>query len=205
MKRLFCLLLTLMLLMTGFALAEDDGLDFSAWESLPDTYVYLDDDQVTTVIRYQDQPFFGQCDSDDDTICVFLDFVEDPNLDRVLVRLSLSLQCLDEVHGETMSITVNNTSYTFSVYPRISEYDLVYQEEYCVCLTAASLPMLKAIAKGKRDSFSFTISGDRVVSGTLSIPVKNASAIYSQYTKLKGDKQDLAALDDYWPCEVKKK
>ena len=190
MKRMLIALLILAL--AAPALAE---IDTAALESLPGTSVFLDG--VNTVVRPDDQPFFGE--ADDGSVCAFLDFIELEDRNVVALRFSLSLESDEEAAADTLTLTVGKQSWSFGVHAAVSEYDMVYQEDYAVCLSDEGLALARALAKNKSGRVAFTLEGWRTVSGSVAIPASAASQIWSQYKKLGGDKQDLTSLRELWP------
>ena len=120
MKRFLIILLILCLPLTAFAekdrAALTEGLDCA---------VYLDVNQIDTVIRPLDQPFFGTVDAEGEMIA-FIDYVEMPDQNATFMRLTLSLVTDEPVNAEALTIAFGKESYTFDVFPLTSEYDTVY-------------------------------------------------------------------------------
>ena len=139
MKRCITLILCLLMLLAA-ARAE---VDTQTLEQMEGASVFLDDGGILTVIRPDGQPFFGTTDSEEASAAAYLDYVEDPDADCVFLRLSISLEAWDALLLDTLTLTVGKTEYCFSVDAVTSEYDMVYQQDYTVCLTDVSLPLIR--------------------------------------------------------------
>ena len=104
-------------------------------------------------------------------------------------------------------ITVGGKRYTFTVNYEQSEYDGIYMEDYAVCLTDTSLPLLKVIAQQKTDKpiqVEYLSLGEVVFSAQVIIPGQDAALIYDRFVDYGGKKQDLSWYDAMWPCKVEK-
>lgn len=176
MKRCLAILLLLCLPLTAFAekdrAALTEGLDCA---------VYLDVNQIDTVIRPLDQPFFGTVDAEGEMIA-FIDYVEMPDQNATFMRLTLSLVTDEPVNAEELTIAFGKESYTFDVFPLTSEYDTVYYEDYCVLFNEDTLPMLKALGRNKAE-ITYTLTGDQTRAGTLDIPAENVKALYERFMR----------------------
>lgn len=201
MKRLICLLLCLLL--SPFALAEE--FDQAALEQLKGCDVYMDVNQVDTVVRPQSQPYEGAIDLEDGELMVFLDFIQKPDENATFLRLTLSLTSYEFLAATEMTITVDDKEYTFNVFPEVWEYDLTYYEDYITCMTDESLPMIKAMAKSRKNVFDVRLAGEKVVQGTIVLPLDEIADLYDAYIDFGGAKQDLAWYRELWPVQVTKK
>lgn len=176
MKRFLIVLLILCLPLTAFAekdrAALTEGLDCA---------VYPDTNQIDTVIRPLDQPFFGTVDAEGEMIA-FIDYVEIPDMSGTFMRLTLSLVTDSPVDAETLTVAFGKHSYTFDVFPQTTEYDTVYYEDYCVLFNDGTLPMLKALGKND-DVITYTLTGTQTRTGTLEIPAENVKALYDRYMR----------------------
>ena len=217
MKKLLALLL--ILLLPCAAMAEVDVL---ALQSTEGCMAYTASNGVDTVIRWTDQPFIGMTDVEDGELIAFLDYVDMPNEDAVFLRLTLSLVTPEMYAADTMTLTVGQKTYTFSVMPEISEYDTVYYEDYAVCLTEASLPILQDITKlgakaedaaalhekydldGKPVLVTLSCEGEEPIHGSVVIPAENVKVIRDRYEEGGGLTQNLSRFDERWPVEVSK-
>ena len=145
MKKLFALLLCLFLLPAAMA---EDAFNTSALKEDEDLYAFTHPGTLDTVYRMLNQPYFGQVDEGyDGSLLAYVDYVTLVDYDATLLRLMISIEAFGPVAADEMRLTVSSTSYTFSVDYDQSEYDGLYMEDYVVCLTDASLPLLKAIAQ----------------------------------------------------------
>ena len=156
MKRGILLLLTLLLLLPAASLAD---MDNDLLESTEGMLVYLDNDQINTIIRPEDQPFEGEVDMPYAYVRAYVDFVERPNDHATLMRLLVGLESEEPQYASELRVTVGGTTYCFPVETVISEYDMIYFEDYSVYFTDESLPMLKAIARAKSDTYDVTLLG----------------------------------------------
>lgn len=203
MKRIIALLLCL--LMTA-ALAESP-FDVTELRQTENMNIFTPYGSVDTVVRPMNQPYMGQVDAPyDGGIIAYVDYVTLVDADATLLRLVVSIEAYDPVSADQMRITVGKKTYTFDVDYEQSEYDGLYMEDYAVCLTDASLPLLKAIAQQKKDEpipVEFLSLGDLVFAGVVIIPGQEAAQLYDRFIDLGGKKQELKRLDATWPCTVK--
>ncbi len=201
MKKLLALLLTLLL--TPAALAEFDN---AALEAVEDYQVLPPDAALNTVVRPLNQPYLGES-SNGQMMAVYVDFVELVDAEATLPRLLASLTLDEPMQADTMVVTVNKKVYSFAVTCDQTEYDGIFMEDYAVCLAKTSLPLLKDLAKQKREvsvPFVFLRDGQEVLSGQAALPGGEMKALYDKFVALGGTKQPLDALDEMFPCQVKK-
>lgn len=201
MKRALLLLLSLLLLLPALALAEIDNAMLEGTEGMN---VYLDNNQVDTVIRPQNQPFEAVSDAEYTDVFAFLDFVEMPNEHATVMRLLIGLESSDPQYASELRITVGGTTYVFPVEPVVSEYDMIYFEDYGVCFTDESLPMVKAMARAKTDTFTAVLVGERELTLTLTMPRKEVAALYDLYVDAGGTSQALSYLRESYPVTIQK-
>ena len=202
MRKLMILLLAALLL-TGSALAE--GFDSAALEQTEGMTVFPDEDSACTVIRPAGQPFPGHTEDAWEELTAYLDFVEDPDEDMTLLRLTVSLVSDRYLAANKLTVTAGDTDYVFEVDHLVSEYDMVYYEDYAVCLSDESLPMLRAMARSREDSFAVTLEGQETVRGEISLPPEEAARLYDLYIDLGGKAQRLDLVRDRWPVQTVKK
>lgn len=205
MKKLLAFLLTLMV----FTPAASAEFDLSPLKSDPNMTVYTQHGTVNTVYRPMNQPFTGQPDEAfDGQLIAYVDYINLVDEDVTLLRLMVSTVAYDSpINAEQVRLTVGGKHYTFPVSREVSEYDGIYMEDHAVCLTDASLPLLKAIAQQKKDApipVTLLCEGETVFSGLVLIPGDEAAKLYDQFVNLGGKKQELKKLDQRWPCEVEK-
>ena len=200
--RRWFLCLCVLLMISGCACAEVDAAFLEATEG---AQVFLDDNGIDTVIRPSGQPFFGTMDHENMQLCSYLDYVEMPGMeDTVFIRLTLAVETWEQTSADRIGIRVGKENYIFEVNARISEYDMTYYEDYVICLTDKSLPMLKAMAGGKTDTFELTLYGEKQITGRLELSRKTAKTVYNRYVDAKGHKQNLESFREIWPCIVEK-
>lgn len=200
MKKLIALLLTLVLL-PAVALAEFDTETLLERANVTRSF----DKNQDTVYSLSDVFYLGEID--EGTLLLTLDFVEKSALDMTLIRVDVLLMLYDMMVADTVTFTVGGKSYAFTVEPETFEYDGIYQEEYILCLTDASLPFLKALAQQKKDApipVAFSRMGEVRLEGQIVVPGEDAATFYDLYIDLGGKKQDLKSIDDMWPCEIVK-
>ena len=178
MKRLLAILL--LLCIPFAALAEKNRAALTAGL---DCTIFLDMNQVDTIIRPMQLPFFGTVDAEGEMIA-FLDYVEIPDLNGTFMRLTLSLVSDEPVNATELTITFGKNSYTFDVWPQTSEYDTVYYEDYAVTFDDDTLAMLKALSKNKAE-VAYTLTGDSVVTGTLAIDADMVKDLYNRFVNAK--------------------
>ena len=201
MKRGILLLLTLLLLLPAAALAD---MDNDLLESTEGMLVYLDNDQINTIIRPEDQPFEGEVDMPYAYVRAYVDFVERPNDHATLMRLLVGLESEEPQYASELRVTVGGTTYCFPVETVISEYDMIYFEDYSVYFTDESLPMLKAIARAKSDTYDVTLLGEGELHMTLTLPGKEIAALYDLYVDAGGTAQELTYLRETFPVTILK-
>lgn len=199
MKRLMGLLACLLVLF-GAALAED--FDQAGLENMENCDVYLEVNGVDTVVRPKDQPYPGETELEDSELSVFLDFVQMPNEDATFMRLTLSLMSYEFVAANEMTIVVGGKNYVFSVFPEVSEYDMTYFEDYITCMTDESLPMIKAMARSKTDTFAIKLAGAGEVNGSITLDLDAVAELYDAYVDLGGAAQDLEQFRALWPVMI---
>lgn len=177
MKRILAVLLILCLPLA--ACAEKDR---AALTQGLDCAVYLDVNQIDTVIRPLNQPFFGTVDAEGEMVA-FIDYVEIPDQSATFMRLTLSLVTNEPLDAQELTVAFGKQSYTFDVFPQTSEYDTVYYEDYCVLFNDDTLPMLKALGKNKAE-ITYVLTGDGATrSGTLDIPAEAVKDLYDRFMK----------------------
>lgn len=201
MKRILCLAAALVLLCVP-ALAED--FDQAALEQMDAYDVMMDFQQVNTIVRPKDQPYAGTIDVEDGEAAVYLDFIQMPDENATLMRLMLCLTTYEFIGASELTITVGDKDYIFSVFPEISEYDLTYFEDYTICMTDESLPMIKAMARSKTDTFAFQLTGAKGYTGTITLPLDTVADMYDTYIDLGGAQQNLTLCRDLWPVMIEK-
>lgn len=201
MKRGILLLLTLLLLLPAAALAD---MDNDLLESTEGMLVYLDNDQINTIIRPEDQPFEGEVDMPYAYVRAYVDFVERPNDHATLMRLLVGLESEEPQYASELRVTVGGTTYCFPVETVISEYDMIYFEDYSVYFTDESLPMLKAIARAKSDTYAVTLLGEGELHMTLTLPGREIAALYDLYVDAGGTAQELTYLRETFPVTILK-
>ena len=201
MKRGILLLLTLLLLLPAAALAD---MDNDLLESTEGMLVYLDNDQINTIIRPEDQPFEGEVDMPYAYVRAYVDFVERPNDHATLMRLLVGLESEEPQYASELRVTVGGTTYCFPVETVISEYDMIYFEDYSVYFTDESLPMLKAIARAKSDTYDVTLLGEGELHMTLTLPGREIAALYDLYVDAGGTAQELTYLRETFPVTILK-
>lgn len=201
MKRGILLLLTLLLLLPTASLAD---MDNDLLESTEGMLVYLDNDQINTIIRPEDQPFEGEVDMPYAYVRAYVDFVERPSDHATLMRLLVGLESEEPQYASELRVTVGGTIYCFPVETVISEYDMIYFEDYSVYFTDESLPMLKAIARAKSDTYAVTLLGEGELHMTLTLPGKEIAALYDLYVDAGGTAQELTYLRETFPVTILK-
>lgn len=195
-------LLVLILLMLACTAALAEGFDQAALEQLEGCSVYREANQVDTVVRPMSQPYAGQVSLEDADLAVFLDFIRLENQEVTLLRLTLSLSSCEYLAAGEMAITVAGKEYAFQVRPQVAEYDLTYYEDYAACLTDESLPMLKAMAGSRQDTFPIRLTGNLTVEGSITLPLDEVAALYDTYVDLGGPSQRLDCCREDWPVTI---
>lgn len=205
MKKILLMVLCLLCLSSAGAESVFDNAELQLTEN---TYTFTHPGTVNTVVRLEYQPYWGQVDEIwDGGLCAYVDYVIMPDYDATLIRLFVATEAFGPIAADEMRLTVGGKSYTFTVTYEQTEYDGLYMEDYAVCLTDASLPLLKAIAQQKTDdpiTVEFLSLEEIVFVGQVIIPGDDAALLYDRYIDLGGKKQDLKKLDEVWPCKVEK-
>lgn len=163
---------------------------------------YTEANHVDVVVRSGDQPYAGQVELADGEMAVFLDFIQKADEGMTLLRLTLSLTSYDYVAASELTITVGQTDYTFPLFPEVTEYDMTYFEDYVICLTDESLPMVKAMARSKENIFPFRLTGVREVEGSITLPLDRVADLYDTYVDLGGLRQRLDLCREQWPVII---
>lgn len=206
MKPLLTLLLALCLAVP--AAFADDTFNVAALQQDDDLYAFTHPGTLDTVYRMLNQPYFGQAEFPEyGSLAAYVDYVTLVDLDATLLRLMVSIEVFDPIGADEMRLTVGGKAYTFAVTYDQSEYDGLYMEDYAVCLTDASLPLLKAIAQQKQDApipVELLYQGEAVFTGLVIIPGEDAADLYDHFVDLGGLRQQLKQLDESWPCKVEK-
>lgn len=204
MKKLIALVLAL-LLCGSAALAE---FDTASLRDMENTTTFTHPGTVNTVTRLLNQPYLAQVDAPGEgELSVFVDFITLPDYEVTLLRLLTGTVTYAPLAANEMRITAGGKRYTFTVDYEQSEYDGIYMEDYAVCLTDTSLPLLKAIAQQKTDKpiqVEYLSLGEVVFSAQVIIPGQDAALIYDRFVDYGGKKQDLSWYDAMWPCKVEK-
>lgn len=204
MKRLFVLVMALMMCVP-VALAE---FDTASLRDMENTTTFTHPGTVNTVTRLLNQPYLAQVDAPGEgELSVFVDFITLPDFEVTLLRLLTGTVTYAPLAANEMRITAGGKRYTFTVNYEQSEYDGIYMEDYAVCLTDTSLPLLKAIAQQKTDKpiqVEYLSLGEVVFSAQVIIPGQDAALIYDRFVDYGGKKQDLSWYDAMWPCKVEK-
>ena len=202
MKKILALLLCALLALPVYA---ESAFDFNSLKLLENAYVYEESGTVNTVVRMLNQPYIGQLE--DGELYLFVDYIKMPDYEMTLLRLYVSLTYNGPVQAEELALTVGGKTYTFTVDCQQSEYDGVFMEDYRVCLTGTSLPLLKAVAQQKKDApipVAFLSGGETLLTGEVILPGDDAAYLYDMYIDLGGKRQNLDSLNEVWPCDVKK-
>lgn len=203
MKKILALLMCL-LLTTAMAESAFDVETLRATENMT---VFHPDFSYDTVVRPVNQPYIGQVDEPyDGGLIAYVDYITLVESGVTLLRVTVSIDAYEPVTADQMRLTVGKKTYTFDVDYDQCEYDGLYMEDYTVCLTDASLPMMKAIAQQKTDApvtVEFLSLGETAFAGMVIIPGQEAALLYDRYIDLGGKKQELKRYDATWPCEAK--
>ena len=202
MKRAILLALC-MVLLAAAALAE--GFDQAALEQLEGWMVFQDAYGVNTIVRPEGQPYLGSMDMDSATLETYLDYIQIPDEDATFIRLMVCLTSWEFTGTRQLTITVGEKDYVFRVTPEVWEYDLTYFEDYTLCMTDESLPMIKAMARSKTDTFPIELMGEYGAwTGSITLPQDKVAEIYDTYINLGGLRQDLSFCRETWPVMIMK-
>ena len=217
MKKFFSLLLLLCCLPAA-VLAE---VDVMALQQTANMQVFPASNGVDTVIRPADQPFVGVTELEDGEMIAYLDYIDMPNANRVFLRLTISIVTPDLYAADTLALTVGKKTYAFSVQPEINEYDAVYYEDYAVCLTEESLPILQDIIKlgaktedaaalhekygldDKPVRVTLSCEGMESICGSVVLPAESVKAVCDRYEEVGGMTQDFDAFEETWSVEIR--
>lgn len=198
MKRLIAVMLFLVML-GSVAAAE---FNQAGLEKMDNCQVYTDMNGVDTIVRPMDQPYAGETDLEDSELLVYLDFIEMPNENATFLRLTLALKSCEYLAANEMTITVGNTDYVFDVFPQVWEYDMNYFEDYITCMTDESLPMIKAMARSKTDTFAISLAGKKTVCGSITLDLDRVAELYDAYIDFGGTTQGLDFYRELWPVMI---
>ncbi|MGN0970662.1 MAG: hypothetical protein ACI4OY_01825 [Aristaeellaceae bacterium] len=198
-RRMAALLLALLL--PAAALGEADGMALRQTENC---MVFTAANGVDTVIRPLDQPFMGETALEDGELIAYLDYVDMPNEGAIFLRLTFSLMAPDLLSADTLRLTVGKTDYVFPVMAEISEYDTIYYEDYALCLTEASLPIIDAIIrlKGAPVAVALEREEETLAAGEVAFPAAQVKAVLERYEAIGGLTQELGRFDTVWPVDI---
>ena len=203
-----CAALLLCLLLAATMVLAENVFDVESLRRMENTTTFTHPGTVNTVVRLLNQPYIGQVEEVyDGGLLAYVDYITMPDHDATLIRLLVSIEAFEPIAADEMRLTVGGKRYTFTVDYDQSEYDGLYMEDYAVCLTDASLPLLKAVAQQKQDDpipVEFYSLGETVFAGQVVISGDDAATIYDRFIDLGGKQQSLKALDEVWPCKVEK-
>lgn len=200
MKRLFVLLLTLMLPLCVLA-----DFDNEALRETENCIMMMQPGTWDTLVCPMNQPYRGEIE--DGLLKVSVDYIEKADLNMTLIRLAVQLEVYDNVYADTVAFTVGGKTYAFGSQPELNEYDGIYMEDHYICLTDASLAFLKAVAQQKQDDpipVLFLREGELVLEGRVVLPGEDAAWLYDRFIDLGGKTQDLKSINELWPCEITK-
>lgn len=195
MKRWLGWLLVLMML-TGTAAAEVDqqrllqGLDCTE---------QLEMNGVDTVLRPNNQPYIGTVEAEGCELIAYVDYVDMPNEGGVFVRLTMALMTPETLGASCMTLAFGGERWRFDVSPVTSEYDSVYYEDYAVCLSDESLPMLKALGRCG-EAVTITLEGaEATVMGSVALPKDDMAGLYDRFVDAGGLTQRFDILRERYP------
>ena len=203
MKRALLLALCLVFACVS-AVAE--GFDQAALEQMEGFMVLQDAYGVNTIVRPEGQPYAGTIDIEDAELETYLDYIQMPDEDATFLRLMVCLTSWEYVGAKQLTITVGDKDYVFRTTPETAEYDLTYFEDYTLCMTDESLPMIKAMARSKQDTFPIELMGEwGTWHGSITLPLDTVAKLYDTYIDLGGtSRQDLSFCRDTWPVMIMK-
>ena len=190
------------LLLPVFALAEFNNAELQRTENC---IVMMQPGSWDVLVCPMNQPYQGELA--DGWLDVSVDYIQKVDLDMTLIRVAVAVEVYDNLYADTIAFTVGDKRYAFSVQAEVFEYDGVYQEDYFICLTDASLPFLKAVAQQKKDEpipVEFISLEETVTTGSVILPGEEVAWIYDLFIDLGGKSQDLKSVDDLWPCRITK-
>ncbi|MBR5345973.1 MAG: hypothetical protein IK127_09145 [Clostridia bacterium] len=193
MKRLLFVLMALVLLTFSCAFAENgEGLfQIEALDEDESIFSYIDDNHIDTVYRPDGQPFVGEANEGD--VMAYLDYVELPNAGVVALRLSIGIVTNEELYGTELDLACGDTELTFAADPMITEYDMIWSEDYSVYLAGEAAALMEALIQNE-GQLDFVIRGDREISGSIRIAPDFLRAIWETYVELGGLEQDFSKL-----------
>ena len=119
------------------------------------------------------------------------------------MRFVVSLEGEEPLYADSLTVRVGKKTYSFTPQREESEYDMMYYEDYAVCLSGDGLALITALCKGS-GTCTVTLNGTETLTGTLTIPANEAQAIYDTYRDAGGMNQDLSTLAEDWPVAVGK-
>jgi len=198
MKKLVILLTVLTVILTASALA-DPASDLM---SQPGARIWMLNES-DMAIRTVQMPFVGASDQEDWEVCLYIDFCKLGAPDVTAMRVDVSTVGPYELLANEVCITVGKKTWTFSPSRTVSEYDLVYYEDFYACLDNDALDLITALAKGK-GTCNVILRGTTEVSATITIPAEDAAALLSLYKTAGGADQDLTGVTELWPVTVTK-
>lgn len=201
MRRLFALLLSFTLLLALPAQGEEGTFDLVRLEAAEGLFTFIDANGLDTVYRFSDQPFPCQISDEDMEANAFVDFVALALEGLVAARLTVSVISPESLDATELRVTVGKEDWRFAVVPVVSEYDLMFYEDYGVCLSDQGLPLLQAMADSRADSFAFALlQGEETrLTGEIQLPAQAAQSLYDLFLACGGSQQPLELLQGSWP------
>ncbi len=191
-RRLIPLFLILVLCLTS-AFAEDgSGLfDLDALDADESLDCFMAGNRIDMIYRPEGQPYFGTMS--EGRVVAFVDYVSLANEGVVVLRLILATQLDDMLCAGTVTLTSGDVTVTASADPTTTEYDAIVQEEYCFWLTADLQPLAESMTEN--GTLTFTLNGERTVTGTVEIPAEDFAPLWESWVRLGGPEQPLERLD----------
>lgn len=202
MKKWLCLLLALVL---GCISAAAE-FDFSALKEMENAIVSLVPGTADTIVRPMRMPYQGEFGEDD--LIANLDYIILPDQEVVALRICLSVSLFEPMQADQVAVTLDGKCYTFTVTPEVAEYDGIYMEDYALVMTNDSMPLMKALSKGKQEqtmTVVFTCTADDMQrTGSIPMPAQDVKALLTEYASFGGEEQDLSLIAERFPCVVEK-
>lgn len=207
MRRLLCVLLMMAFALPVTAVGEERAFSASVLAQREDVTAYIDENGLTRVYRFSDQPFACEISQGLEAVA-FVDFVELMLQGCTLPRLTLALISRQPIEARLVEITSGGEVWRFPIMPQASEYDATYYEDYGVILSQEGIPLLQGMGKG-RGEYPFALYADEeaetpLVTGTLLLPKEQASQLYQLFVELGGLEQPMEQANASYPATRRK-
>lgn len=192
-RQMIAILLALVLTVPA-ALAHD--VDIAILTEGIEHYCLPDDNKVDTIYRPIGQQWHAENDTGEGRF--FLDYLEIPNEDAVLLRITVAMEMVDYCSLPELILEIGGNRWVFGCELRINEYDGYYYEDFYICLTDESLPVLRDMISA---GGAVQVRVDTETPFVLDFTIDPAfiADMHDRYVNAGGTRQNLTQFQQLWP------